>query len=676
MRKLYKSRILTCALVLLATLRTFAQIPNAGFENWTSGNCVFNSYNDPNGWGDINSLACIIGAITCIKTTTPANVHSGSAALELLTQNAAGQTAPGICATGSINQNTQAVQGGFPLTTRPDKLIGWYKYAPVSPDTFSVSINIYNGATSGTIIGTGSISGANTVSTYTKFIVPITYTSSATPDSAQITLINSAGANGQVGTLMYVDDLSLVSCAGFNAVPTVVGPTCSTATGSITLGVPVNGTAPYTYGWSNSATGNSISNLSPGTYRVTITDDNGCQAKDSIVVSATNVPFTVTATGSTTSCSSNTGTVSVVASAGNAPYTYLWANNSTSSQITNLGAGNYRVTVTDAHGCTTTATGAVTTPNGPTATDQASDATCFGSPTGSVTVTVNGGTAPISYAWSNSATTASLTGVTAGTYTLTITDNNSCSFQVSATVGQPTALTLLGSSSNLSCNGDNTGTAGATVSGGTSPYTYAWTNSAADTSFISNLGAGAYTVLVTDNNGCKDSVTLTVTQPAPVTVTVATTNASSATAGNGTAWAVASGGTGSITYAWDNTSSHDTITHLTPATYCVTVTDANSCTAAACDSVGFSVGINTISSALVKIYPNPANSQVTIETNSSNGQFMFTIFALDGRLVEQRIITGEKNTILLNHFAEGFYTYQLNDMLKGGINYGKLEIQR
>ena len=88
------------------------------------------------------------------------------------------------------------------------------------------------------------------------------------------------------------------------------------------------------------------------------------------------------------------------------------------------------------------------------------------------------------------------------------------------------------------------------------------------------------------------------------------------------------------------------------------------------------MGINTITSAVIKIYPNPANNQVTIETNAANGQFMFTVFALDGRLVEQKMITGEKTSIELNHFAEGFYTYQLSDMLKGGIDYGKLEIQR
>ena len=665
-----------CALLLIATTRTFAQIPNAGFENWTSGNCVFNSYNDPNGWGDINSLACIIGAITCIKTTTPANVHSGSAALELSTQNAAGQTAPGICATGSINQNTQAVQGGFPLTTRPDKLIGWYKYAPVSPDTFSVSINIYNGATSGTIIGTGSISGANTVSTYTKFIVPITYTSGATPDSAQITLINSAGANGQVGTLMYVDDLSLVSCAGFNAPPTVVGPSCSTATGSVTLGTPVNGTAPYTYAWGNGNTTNALSSLNPGTYKVTITDDNGCVSKDSFVLTATNVPFTVNATGSTTSCSSNTGTVAATASAGNSPYTYVWSNSSTTATISNLGAGNYHVTVTDAHGCTTTATGAVTTPNGPVATDLASNATCFGTSTGSVNVTVTGGTAPITYSWSNGTTTANLSGAAAGSYSLTISDANNCSFQVSATVGQPTALTLTGHSTNLNCHGDNSGTINVATTGGTTPYTYVWTGVTSDTTSLANLAAGAYDVMLTDSNGCMDSLAFTITQPTAVTVTVGTTIASSAQASDGSAFAIAGGGTGSITYAWDNTSTHDTITHLTTGTYCVTVTDANGCSASACDSVGFSVGINTITSAVIKIYPNPANNQVTIETNAANGQFMFTVFALDGRLVEQKMITGEKTSIELNHFAEGFYTYQLSDMLKGGIDYGKLEIQR
>jgi len=679
MENFYKSKFLLALLLLTTTITGFAQIPNAGFETWTSGSCDLGiySYNDATGWGDINSLTCPGGGFTCLEAGA-AQAHSGSHALELTTVSIFGQTAPGICATGSINQNTQAVQGGFNLTTitHPDKLIGWYKYAPSPPDTFSISINVYSGATTGAVIGSGSISGTAAVSNYTKFIVNIPYTGSGNGDSAQITIINSAGANGQAGTTMYIDDLSLISCAGFGATPTTVNATCNTTTGSITLGTPVNGTSPYVYNWSNGSTASSVSSLSPGTYKVTITDANTCVSTDSIVISETNVPFTVNATGGTTSCTSNTGTVTVSASGGNSPYTYHWANNSTGAQITGLGAGNYLVTVTDAHGCTTTASGAVTTPNGPTATDVVTNVACYNDSTGTVSVNVSGGTSPITYTWSNSATTANLSNVPAGTYTLVISDNNNCSFEVSATITQPTALVLTGSSTNLTCNNVNIGTAGVTVTGGTSPYTYAW-NGGATSSSISSLGAGIYNVVVSDSNHCTASINDTVSQPAALTASIAVTNASNENAGDGTAILTASGGTGTLTYNWVTGATGDTITHLTYGTYCVTVTDANFCTVSACDSVGYgTVGINTISSATVKIYPNPANSQLTIETNTTDGKFAFVIYSLDGKLVEQKTITGEKSTLQLDQFATGFYTYQLKDMINGNINYGKLQIQR
>ena len=683
MENFNKTKFFAALLMLLTSTFAFAQIPNPGFETWTGGSCLggITTYNTPNGWGSINVLTCPGGGFTCVEANA-ANSNSGSHALELQTISIFGQLAPGIIATGVINQTTQNVDGGFALNTRPDKLIGYLKYAPANPDTFSIDIDIYSGATTGTVIGTGELRGWSTVSSYTKFIVDIPYTSPAAADSAKITILSSPGQNGTAGTKMYVDDLSFVYCTGFGATATPTNANCTTASGSISLAAPVNGTAPYIYRWSNGSTGTSITNLSPGTYKVTITDANTCASTDSIVISAVNVPFTVNATGSTTSCTQNTGTVTAVATAGNSPYTYSWSNGNTTTQITNLGPGNYPVTVTDNHGCTTSASGSVTTPSGPSATETSTDIACYNNNTGTINVTVNGGTGNITYSWSNSATSQNLTNLGAGTYTLTLTDANNCSFEVSATISQPTQLSVTGNNGSVSCNGDTTGTLAALVSGGTAPYSYVWSNGTTDTSAIWNLGAGAYSVAVADNNGCTDTLNLSITQPAVVTASVSTTPASTPTAGDGTAWVVAAGGTAPLTFIWNTSSRHDTITHLSQATYCVTVSDANFCSATACDSVGFipldttGVGVIAITSATVKIYPNPANNHLTIETSTSNGKFQFVIYSLDGRMVEQQIITGEKTTIVLNQFADGFYTYQIRDIVNGGVNYGKIEIQR
>ena len=682
MENFNKTRLFATLLMVFTSIAAFAQIPNPGFETWTGGSCLggLTTYNDPNGWGSINVLTCPGGGFTCVEANA-ANSHSGSHALELETISIFGQLAPGIIATGVINQSTQNVDGGFALNTRPDKLIGWIKYTPANPDTFSIDIDIYSGATTGTVIATGELRGWSAISTYTKVIVNIPYTSAAAADSAKITILSSPGQNGTAGTKMWVDDLSFVYCAGFGATATPVNANCTQSTGSITLGAPVNGTAPYNYLWSNGATTTSLSNLAPGTYKYTMTDANTCASTDSIVIAAVNVPFTVNATGSLTSCTSNTGTVTAAVSAGNSPYTYSWSNNSTANPITGLGAGNYPVTVTDAHGCTTSASGSVTTPNGPSATDVVTNIGCYGDSTGTITVTVNGGTAPISYAWSNTATSLNLTGIPAGTYNLVINDANNCSFTISGTVSQPAQLVARGSTASyiLRCFGDSTGGEGVFINGGTGPFTILW-NTGDTTATIQNLGAGIYSVVVTDSNMCTSSASDTILQPTAVQVILTPTIATSSTASDGTDIAVASGGTAPLTLMWNTGASGDTITHLSTATYCVTVSDANFCSATACDSVGFvpdtSIGINSILLAQVKVYPNPASNQLTIETGSANGKFQFTVYSLDGRLVEQIMVTGDKSLIQLNRFADGFYTYQLRDVVSGGVNYGKLEIQR
>src|ERR1017187_7258865 len=233
MTKYYQLNLIGFLCLSMISTRSLAQIPNPGFENWTSGSCfIINTYDDPDGWGSINVLTCPGGGFTCLQASG-ADAHSGTYALELTTINIFGQIAPGIIATGVINQTTRAVDGGFALTTpRPDKLIGWYKYLPAPPDTFFIGMDVYSSTTTGPIIGMGSITGTSTVSTYTKFIVDIPYTSGATPDSAKITILSSPGQNGTPGTELFVDDLALVSCAGFTATPTTVNTTCTTATGS------------------------------------------------------------------------------------------------------------------------------------------------------------------------------------------------------------------------------------------------------------------------------------------------------------------------------------------------------------------------------------------------------------------------------------------------------------
>ena len=213
-----------------------------------------------------------------------------------------------------------------------------------------------------------------------------------------------------------------------------------------------------------------------------------------------------------------TGTASVTESGGEAPYTYAWSNAGTTSTINGLMAGSYSVTVTDANGCTDDCTAVVGEPSGLTADCSATNASCNGVADGTIGVNATGGSAPYTYEWSNGATTASVSAVAAGNYSVTVTDANGCTATCQTTVGEPTALIADCTSIDGTCNNNNEASASVSVSGGDAPYSYDWSNGAT-TASIENLTAGTYSVTVTDANGCPAdcSVTVSVTPCCNVT---------------------------------------------------------------------------------------------------------------------------------------------------------------
>lgn len=208
---------------------------------------------------------------------------------------------------------------------------------------------------------------------------------------------------------------------------------------------------------------------------------------------------------------------------------------------------------------------------------------CFGGSNGSATVTANGGVAPYSYNWSPAGGTGQIaTGLAAGTYTVTVTDNVGQTKQVSATITQPTAISISIVSTNVSCNGGSDGTATATVTGGAGNYTYEWSN-AANSSSIASATAGTYTLKVTDANGCIATRSVTITEPATLVASVTLdANVSCNGGNNGGATVTVNGGTAPYDIQWSNGSKKNSIgklagDQLVAGTYTVTVTDAKGC---------------------------------------------------------------------------------------------------
>ncbi|MEZ4893191.1 MAG: SprB repeat-containing protein [Saprospiraceae bacterium] len=346
--------------------------------------------------------------------------------------------------------------------------------------------------------------------------------------------------------------------------------------GSIDLTV-TDGSSPYTYAWSNGATSQDVSGLSAGTYTVTVTDNNGCTKSTAATITQPSA-LSLSKTVSDATCGNANGSIDLTVSGGSNPYTYAWSNGATIQDISGLAAGTYTVTVTDNHNCTKTLSATVNNISGPSLSETHTEVSCFGGSNGSIDLTVSGGTSPYTYSWSNSATTQDINNLSAGTYTVTVTDANNCTATKSATINQPnSALSLSRTSTNVSCNGGSDGSINLTVTGGTNPYTYAWSNGAT-TEDISGLSAGTYTVTVTDANGCTKTTSKSISQPSALSLSKTVVDVACYGESTGSINLSVSGGTSPYTYIWSNGATTQDINNLAAGTYTVTVTDANSCT--------------------------------------------------------------------------------------------------
>ena len=422
----------------------------------------------------------------------------------------------------------------------------------VGGGTTPYSFNWKNGALTGS--GTGTTISGLVAGTYAITVTSANGCSSAT--SATIT----------TDTPLSIAD------------PTVTNALCSgTSTGAITIAVS-GGTSPYSYNWGSGVTTQNRTALAAGTYNVTVTDAKNCTATATATVTQPTALAASTTQTNIACFGASTGAINLTATGGTSPYTYNWGGGVTTQNRTGLAAGTYIVTVTDANNCTKTAVTTLTQPAAALAiASNVTNISC-GSGTGSITLNVSGGTSPYTYNWGGGITTQNRTGLAAGTYTVTVTDANSCISTTSATVTASTGLTLTPSVTNVNCFGGSTGAINLTVSSGTTPYTYNW-GGGVTTQNRTALAAGSYTVTVTDASGCSGTTTITLTQPA--TALDATATATNVTCGGGTTGTInitPTGGTSPYTYDWGGGITTQNRTSLAAGTYTVTVTDAKGCT--------------------------------------------------------------------------------------------------
>ena len=343
---------------------------------------------------------------------------------------------------------------------------------------------------------------------------------------------------------------------------------------------PMGGTPNFGYEWSNGETSQSISNLAPGTYTVTVTDDNGCTSVESVTVNSFNCTISADIAGTNVTCNgAEDGGASVSITGGATPITYAWSNGETTESVSGLAPGTYTVEIVDANNCPATLSVVITEPLELEPNASATGQTQNGVDDGTATANPTGGTGSYTYEWNNGATTQMITNLAPGTYTVVITDENGCTASESVNV-QAFDCAVLASiaATDVSCNGAEDGTATVSLQGGNSPYTYNWSNGET-TSNITNLGAGDYTVTVVDADGCEVTETTSVTEPDVLSLDI--DNIVDVLCPDDENGSIATGTEGGVTpysYEWSNGVTTPDLNNASPGTYTVVVTDGNGCT--------------------------------------------------------------------------------------------------
>lgn len=334
---------------------------------------------------------------------------------------------------------------------------------------------------------------------------------------------------------------------------------------------------PYaSYAWSTGAASQTIiATIANNPISVTVTDTYGCTGSSSVNLTQSSPQISVSSLIHVNCFSNNTGSISISATGGISPYNYLWApSGGTSSTAVNLVAGTYTVTVTDNINCQTITSVVISQPSELIASTSYSDISCYNQNDGSISAITNGGTPPYLYLWSDNSTGNSIGSLSAGTYSLTVTDNNNCKDMVyNIMISNPPALSVSTTYTNPSCHNGTNGTAIATVTGGTPPYTYAWPGGGTGPS-VSNLSSGYNTVTVTDIHYCPAISTINLYNPLALNIKDTTLIDQSYLA---TIDITVTGGQLPYSYSWSNGQTTEDLYHLSNGIYIITVTDFNDC---------------------------------------------------------------------------------------------------
>jgi gliding motility-associated-like protein len=405
-------------------------------------------------------------------------------------------------------------------------------------------------------------------------------------DGASVNALTGIITNAQGNTtytLVYTSPVGVCQANSTASVTTFESPSltgiventlCGQALGSITVTASA-GAPDYSYLWSGGETTPSITGLVANAYTITVTDENGCTADSIFSIINTNEPELDLAVTNAT-CGNSNGAIDLTLTGGSGDFEFAWTPNSeTTEDISGLDAGSYSVQVTDlTTTCVVNGSATIIIADAPLVTFESENSLC-GQSIGSIDVTVdpNTGSGAVTHSWSNGMTTEDISGLEAGVYIDTITDEGGCEVTIEVTITNSNQFTASSSVTNPTCAAPTTGAIDVSIVGGTTPFTYSWTpNTAATTQDVSGLAPGTYTVSISDGAGCIASVESTI---APLNTISLVADLTTSTCGNadGAIDLTVNGGSGDYTFVWSNAASTEDVSNLEAGVYNVSVTD-------------------------------------------------------------------------------------------------------
>jgi len=473
-----------------------------------------------------------------------------------------------------------------------------------------------------------SVDGSANVAV-TGGVAPYTYSWNNGGTDATITAlatgnytVNVTDSHGCITSAMAQVTAPIFDLSAIATNPTYVGG----ADGSIELTVSGD-FGPFTYNWSNNAVTEDLNGLTAGTYVVTVMAGS-CQYTESYTLTEGVTPDALAVSSAIVSdvncLNGNDGLIDLTVEGGVMPYSYSWSNGALVQDLTGLTAGSYTVTITDAAPIMNSlvVTYTIDQPTTSVSMTYVTDNPTSCLLDGSISILVEGGTAPYTYEWSNGSTNEDLTQVGSGSYSVLIADANGCTYNSASINLVAYTMDLSVSVTPNVCNGGNDASVSVIVNNQL-PQSFVWSNGGT-TDYIENLTAGNYVVTVTDYYGCSVVENVAVVDPAPIVVSIATGSI-------GFTATVISGATGPVSYMWSNGKPYQSIKNLVSGTtYCVTVTDINGCTGTACavwGSASMPMALNLTKEEMVaaltevdfNLYPNP----------NMDGQFNLAVPAVE-----------------------------------------------